>query len=210
MTVTAFTDVKKGDEDALLTALTASTVSVAIEADKSAFQLYKGGVLDNAACGTKLDHGVMVVGYGTDGGKEYWKVKNSWGGSWGEEGYIRMVKGKNQCGISQSASQPTGVSGMGPAPAPTPAPSPGAASHYGDPYKSACESDEVNITITGVAGAICSPACTGIIIKDHCPADVPAGVTAKPTCALSDAASGSKYCALLCSPSSLIKDQKAA
>merc|ERR1712139_337864 len=52
----------------------------------------------------------------------------------------------------------------------------------------------------GVAGAVCSPACTGIIIKDKCPSDVPTGVTAKPTCALQDSSSGSKYCALICSP----------
>ena len=68
-----------GDEDALRSAVAKQPVSVAIEADKSAFQLYKGGVLDNAGCGTQLDHGVLVVGYGTENGVDYWKVKNSWG-----------------------------------------------------------------------------------------------------------------------------------
>lgn len=74
VTITGHTDVPSKDEDALKAAVSKQPVSVAIEADKSAFQLYSGGVLDSAACGTSLDHGVLVVGYGTDG-KDYWKVK---------------------------------------------------------------------------------------------------------------------------------------
>ena len=109
VSITGYTDVPSRDEDALKSAVSQQPVSVAIEADKSAFQFYSGGVLDNSACGTNLDHGVLVVGYGTDGGKDYWKVKNSWGPSWGEEGYIRMVRNKNQCGISQQPSYPTGA-----------------------------------------------------------------------------------------------------
>jgi C1A family cysteine protease len=108
MTITGHTDVPSMDETALKAAVSKQPVSVAIEADKSAFQLYRGGVLDSSACGTQLDHGVLVVGYGTDG-KDYWKVKNSWGASWGENGYIRMVRNKNMCGISQQPSYPTGA-----------------------------------------------------------------------------------------------------
>lgn len=107
--VTSFQDVPGGDEDALLQAVAQQPVSVAIEADKSAFQLYSGGVLDSDACGQQLDHGVLAVGFGSDGGKQYWKVKNSWGSSWGEGGYIRMVRGKNMCGIASQASYPTGA-----------------------------------------------------------------------------------------------------
>ena len=83
-------------------------VSIAIEADQSGFQFYKSGVF-SGTCGDKLDHGVLLVGYGTDSGKDYWKVKNSWGATWGESGYVRIVRDKNMCGIASSASYPTGV-----------------------------------------------------------------------------------------------------
>jgi len=122
---TGFTDVTPGNEDALQSAVAKGPVSVAIEADKSVFQLYKSGVFTSASeCGTQLDHGVLAVGYGTDGGKDYWKVKNSWGASWGESGYIRMERAVDCCGIATQPSYPTGVSAVGPSPGPTPGPAP--------------------------------------------------------------------------------------
>lgn len=127
VTLSGFTDIPKGDEAALLQALNIGPVSVAIEADKSAFQLYSGGVLDSDACGKTLDHGVLLVGYGSDSGKDYWKIKNSWGENWGEDGFIRMARNKDMCGVADMASYPTGVTSMGPLPpppAPTPAPPP--------------------------------------------------------------------------------------
>jgi choice-of-anchor B domain-containing protein len=88
---------------------------------------------------------------------------------------------------------------------PTVAMSGAAATHYGDPLAGPCMSDEQNITITGVAGSVCSPAATG----GKCPTDTPAGCTITPAAILQDQ-SGDKYCALECSPSLPIKDQKLA
>jgi C1A family cysteine protease len=108
-TISAFSDVPQGNETALYTAVGSQPVSIAIEADQSGFQLYAGGVYDDASCGTQLDHGVLAVGYGHDdtSSKDFWIVKNSWGNTWGEAGYIRMVRGKNQCGLALMASFPT-------------------------------------------------------------------------------------------------------
>jgi hypothetical protein len=75
-------------------------------------------------------------------------------------------------------------------------------------HLSPCESDEKNVSIQGVPGAVCTPECTGIM-KNKCPTDIPSGVTATPTCALQDASSGSKYCALICSPSVDLKSLRA-
>jgi len=88
---------------ALMSALQEGPVSVAVDAGK--FQSYRSGVL-TGRCGTSLDHGVLVVGYGTAGGTDYWKVKNSWGSSFGEAGYIRLSRSGDMCGILDDASYP--------------------------------------------------------------------------------------------------------
>lgn len=102
-------------------------VSVAIESSQMAFQLYGGGVFD-ANCGTKVDHGVLAVGYNLSS-TPYIIVKNSWGGSWGEHGYIRLAMNKNgdsgQCGITLYPTIPIKTTPNPPAPSPTPSPSPG-------------------------------------------------------------------------------------
>jgi C1A family cysteine protease len=92
-------------ENALGASVDIEPISVAIEADQAGFQMYKGGVF-SGVCGQNLDHGVLTVGYGTDAptGEPYWKVKNSWGTSWGEQGYIRMIRNQNECGISDEPS----------------------------------------------------------------------------------------------------------
>lgn len=106
-TISSYKDVTQGSEDDLKSALNIGPVSIAIEADQSGFQFYSGGVFDGT-CGQQLDHGVLAVGYGTDASssKDFWIVKNSWGEQWGEEGYIRLVRGQNQCGIADAGSYP--------------------------------------------------------------------------------------------------------
>jgi len=112
VTITGFKDVPTNSETALMTALVQQPISVAVEADQSSFQFYSGGVMDKA-CGTNLDHGVLAVGYGTDNstGLDFWKVKNSWGESWGAKGYILLGRGakfgaQGQCGIQMDPSFP--------------------------------------------------------------------------------------------------------
>jgi C1A family cysteine protease len=86
-------------------------VSIAIEADQKSFQLYKSGVFTDT-CGTNLDHGVLAVGYGTENNIDYYLVKNSWGTTWGDNGYIKLARGseynngKGQCGLLMQASYP--------------------------------------------------------------------------------------------------------
>ena len=105
-------DVKPNDQISLKAAVAQQPVAIAIEADTKYFQSYSSGILDSSACGTTLDHGVLIVGYGEDAGKKYWLVKNSWSASWGDNGYIKIARSESTndpgiCGIAMDPSFPS-------------------------------------------------------------------------------------------------------
>jgi len=127
VTIDGFHDIASGNESEMVEAVSKHPVSVAIQANQQSFQLYTGGVFDDEGCGTQLDHGVLVVGYGTsEDDQDYWIMKNSWGALWGEEGFMKMAMGVSPsgiCGIAKMASYPIKKSVDPPPPPPTP-PSP--------------------------------------------------------------------------------------
>jgi cathepsin L len=86
---------------------------ISISAAAEPWQMYESGVY-NGNCGTDVDHAIQAVGYGTDGGKNYWLVRNSWGGSWGEKGYIRIGRTSSdtpKCATDKTPSDGTGCAG---------------------------------------------------------------------------------------------------
>jgi len=94
----------------LMAAISQGPVSVTVEADKMAFQGYTSGILNSAACGTNLDHAITAVGYGNKDGQNYYIVRNSWGPTWGDQGYIMIAAVEGTagiCGIQQSSVWPS-------------------------------------------------------------------------------------------------------
>nr|BBA83994.1 actinidin [Actinidia chinensis] len=108
VTIDTYENVPYNNEWALQTGVTYQPVSVALDAAGDAFKHYSSGIF-TGPCGTAIDHAVTIVGYGTEGGIDYWIVKNSWDTTWGEEGYMRILRnvgGAGTCGIATMPSYP--------------------------------------------------------------------------------------------------------
>lgn len=86
-------------------------LSVAIQANHPMFKFYKSGIITSIECGDTPDHGVLIVGYGSENGIDYWLVKNSWGTDWGDHGYVKIGRDVSEnkygvCGITREVSFP--------------------------------------------------------------------------------------------------------
>jgi len=182
-----------GSESALKTAVAGQPVSVAIEGSSRDFQLYSKGVF-TGKCGTQLDHGVNVVGYGTDSGLDYWIVRNSWGASWGEAGYVRMQRNvklpTGLCGITSEPSYPTKKGSNPPNPGPSP-PSPIKPPSVCDDYYE-CPEDNTCCCVYEYANYCfewgCCPLEGATCCDDHyscCPHEYPVCNVRAGTCSLS-------------------------
>jgi len=106
---TGYTSVKSRSLSQLTAAVQQGVVSVAIQANRPVFQAYNGGIFDSDSCGTNLDHGVALVGFGNEGGQDYFILRNSWNTTWGEQGYMRIAAqdGAGVCGLNLGAVFPT-------------------------------------------------------------------------------------------------------
>jgi len=107
-----YSDIEENNEKILKRAVYQQPVSVAIQANKRSFQMYQSGIYSDLDCGFQLDHGVLLVGYGYDllNDMDYWIIKNSWGPTWGENGYIRIQRNiedeRGLCGVAMQPSIP--------------------------------------------------------------------------------------------------------
>lgn len=174
VTIDGYVDVPP-NEEALLKAVAAQPVSVGICGSDRAFQSYSKGIF-TGPCSTKLDHAVLIVGYGSGNGVDYWIVKNSWGTSWGMNGYVHIVRNSGNsegvCGINKLASYPTKSS---PNPPPPPPPGPTKCSLF-----SYCAAGETCCCAQSFLGFCLSWKCcelnSAVCCKDRqhcCPPDYP-------------------------------------
>merc|ERR1712032_304230 len=148
-------------------------LSISIDAMTSIWWSYTGGIVSEC-CNTDVDHAVLVVGFGEENGQKYWLVKNSWGENWGEQGYIRLERGSNQCGITY---QPVGVVVSGaptpvpPAPSPVPSPMPPAPTPSPTP-SGKCPSDAQTVSKQGSVECLWTSGTGGLTIppsaREYC------------------------------------------
>ncbi|XP_059636623.1 zingipain-2 [Cornus florida] len=184
VTIDGYADVPSNNEKQLLEAVATQPVSVGICGSERAFQLYSKGIF-TGPCSNSLDHAVLIVGYGSENGVDYWIVKNSWGTHWGMDGYIHMLRnGGNSeglCGINMMASYPTKTS---PNPPPPPSPGPTRCDIF-----TSCSEGETCCCMWHLLGICFSWKCceldSAVCCKDHrhcCPHDYPICDTKRNQC----------------------------
>ena len=115
--VTGYYNVNRTEEAMAATVAKYGPVSIALDAMTQIWWPYKGGIVSNC-CNKQADHAVLIVGYGIDNGQKYWLIKNS--ANWGENGYIRLERGSDQCGITSAPVQALVQGGVTPPPRPPP------------------------------------------------------------------------------------------
>ncbi|KAG6408789.1 hypothetical protein SASPL_131812 [Salvia splendens] len=184
VTIDSYVDVPAKKEKKLQQAVATQPVSVGICGSDSKFQLYSGGIF-SGPCSTSLDHAVLIVGYDSKDGVDYWIVKNTWGTRWGMNGYIHMLRNSGSaegvCGINTLASYPVKTS---PNPPPSPAPGPTKCNLF-----TYCASDETCCCSWSLLGVCfswkCCEAESAVCCDDHkhcCPPDYPTCDTTRNLC----------------------------
>ncbi|XP_028079109.1 low-temperature-induced cysteine proteinase [Camellia sinensis] len=184
VTIDGYTDVPPNNEKRLLQAVATQPVSVGVCGSERGFQLYSKGIF-TGPCSTALDHAVLIVGYGSENGVDYWILKNSWGSHWGTNGYMQMLRnsGNSQgvCGINTLASYPVKTN---PNPPPPPTPGPTKCNIF-----TSCSQGETCCCASRVLGVCFSWKCceldSAVCCKDHrhcCPHDYPICDTRRKQC----------------------------
>ncbi|KAK7409944.1 hypothetical protein VNO78_00368 [Psophocarpus tetragonolobus] len=183
VTIENYVDVPPSEEE-LLKAVASQPVSVGICGSERAFQLYSKGIF-TGPCSTNLDHAVLIVGYGSENGVDYWIVKNSWGNYWGMNGFIHMMRNsdnsKGICGINTLASYPVKTKPNPPTPPPPGPVRCNLFTHCSQGETCCCAKSFLGICFSwkccGLASAVC---CKD---KHHCcPQDYPICDTGKGQC----------------------------
>jgi len=155
-TVSSYKMVGRGSESTMKSYV-GSTGPLSVCVDANSWNSYRGGVM--TSCGNSVDHCVQVVGYGSSGSTDYWKVRNSWGRNWGEGGHVRVAIGRNLCDIN---SEPTAVTAQGSGPSPSPSPSP-------SPTPSCVDTDSASDCSYWVGEGYCSSSSQYYsYMKQHC------------------------------------------